>query len=149
VPGHLLRSKQDWKGDGPARKPPGFLFWAMENIELDFSKLDGLVPAVVQDSATREILMLGFMNDEAWRRTRETGYVTFWSRTRNKLWTKGETSGDRLVVDEIRVDCDSDSLVVFARQTGSATCHMGYRSCFFRRVEGDALREIEPKKLDQ
>ncbi len=131
----------------PAIEAPGFLFAVMEKIELDFSKLDGLVPAVVQDSVTRDVLMLGFMNEEAWRRTRQTGYVTFWSRTRNKLWTKGETSGDRLVVEEIRVDCDSDSLVVLARQTGSATCHMGYRSCFFRRVEGDALREIEPPAM--
>ncbi len=114
------------------------------NPQLDFSKLDGLVPAVVQDSATRDVLMLGFMNEESWRKTLETGFVTFWSRTRQKLWMKGETSGDKLVVDEIRVDCDSDSVVVLAHQTGAATCHMGYRSCFFRRVESGALREIEP-----
>jgi phosphoribosyl-AMP cyclohydrolase len=110
---------------------------------MDYSKLDGLVPAVVQDSRTREVLMVGFMNDEAFRLTRETGFVTFYSRTRRKLWTKGETSGDRLAVEEIRVDCDNDSVVVLARQTGAATCHLGYRSCFFRKVEGDSLREIE------
>ncbi len=113
-------------------------------MNLDFSKLDGLVPAVIQDSETRDVLMLGFMNEEAFGRTRETGYVTFFSRTRQKLWTKGETSGNRLVVQEIRVDCDDDSLVILARQTGAGTCHMGYRSCFFRRLEGDSLREIEP-----
>ncbi len=118
----------------------------METIKLDFSKLGGLVPAVVQDSATREVLMLGFMNEEAWRCTQQSGYVTFWSRTRNKLWMKGETSGDRLAVEEIRVDCDSDSLVVLARQTGAATCHLGYRSCFFRRVEEGELKEIEGLK---
>ena len=111
-------------------------------MELDYTKLGGLVPAVVQDSVTLEVLMLGFMNDEAFRRTVESGYVTFYSRTRSKLWTKGETSGDRLEVKEIRVDCDDDSVVVLARQTGRGTCHMGHRSCFFRRVEGGELREI-------
>ena len=111
-------------------------------MKLDYSKLDGLVPAVVQDTSTREVLMVGFMNDEAFRLTRETGFVTFYSRTRGKLWTKGETSGDRLAVDEIRVDCDDDSLVVLARQTGRATCHLGHRSCFFRRVSGSEVSEI-------
>jgi len=111
-------------------------------MNLDFSKLDGLIPAVVQDSATRDVLMVGFMNEEAFQRTRDSGFVTFYSRGRRKLWTKGETSGNRLVVDEIRVDCDDDSVVVLARQTGAATCHLGYRSCFFRRVVGDALSEI-------
>jgi phosphoribosyl-AMP cyclohydrolase len=118
----------------------------MDRIELDFSKLDGVVPAVVQDAETREVLMLGFMNAEAWERTRATGWATFWSRSRNRLWTKGETSGDRLAVVEIRVDCDADSVLVLARQAGAATCHLGYRSCFFRRLQGDRLREIEPAK---
>jgi phosphoribosyl-AMP cyclohydrolase len=113
-------------------------------MNLDFSKLEGLVPAVIQDSVTREVLMVGFMNAEAFQRTLETGHATFFSRTRRKLWTKGETSGDRLAVEEIRVDCDHDSLVILARQTGGATCHMGYRSCFFRRLEGDSWVEIEP-----
>lgn len=113
-------------------------------MNLDFSKLDGLVPAVIQDSATHEVLMVGFMNAEAFQRTLETGHATFFSRRRQKLWTKGETSGNRLLVEEIRVDCDNDSLVIVARQTGGATCHMGYRSCFFRRLEGDSWREIEP-----
>lgn len=117
----------------------------MEPVRLDYAKLDGLVPAIVQDSATRDVLMVGFMNEEAFHRTRETGFVTFYSRTRQKLWTKGETSGNKLVVEEIRVDCDDDSLVVLARQTGGATCHLGYRSCFFRRVDNGGLREIEVK----
>ena len=112
-------------------------------MNLDFSKLDGLVAAVVQDSASRDVLMVGFMNAEAFQRTRQTGFVTFYSRTRRCLWTKGETSGNRLAVDEIRVDCDQDTVVVLARQTGDATCHLGYRSCFFRRLEGEGLSEIE------
>ena len=116
-------------------------------MNLDFSKLDGLVPAVIQDSATHEVLMVGFMNAEAFQQTLETGHATFFSRTRRKLWTKGETSGNRLVVEEIRVDCDDDSLVILARQTGGATCHMGHRSCFFRRLEGGAWVEIEPGEL--
>ncbi len=86
--------------------------------------------------------MVGYMNEEAFRKTVETGFVTFYSRTRQKLWTKGETSGNKLAVEEIRVDCDDDSLVVLARQTGGATCHLGYRSCFFRRVDADGVREI-------
>jgi len=112
-------------------------------MRLDYSKLDGLIAAVVQDSVTRVVLMVGFMHEEAFRRTRETGFVTFFSRTRGRLWTKGETSGDRLEVQEIRVDCDDDSLVVMARQTGAGTCHLGYRSCFFRRLEGDEARQVE------
>ncbi len=125
----------------PGAKRRAFIF-AMEPVQLDYTKLDGLVPAIVQDSATRDVLMVGFMNEEAFRRTRETGFVTFYSRTRQKLWTKGETSGNKLAVEEIRVDCDDDSLVVLARQTGGATCHLGYRSCFFRRVEADGVTKI-------
>jgi phosphoribosyl-AMP cyclohydrolase len=104
-------------------------------MQLDYSKLDGLIPAVVQEAGTREVLMLGFMNEEAFRKTLETSFATFFSRTRNKLWMKGETSGNRLRVREILVDCDNDSLVLLAEQEGSATCHEGYRSCFFRRLE--------------
>ena len=104
-------------------------------MQLDFTKLDGLLPAVVQDAQTREVLMLGFMNETAFEKTLETGFVNFFSRTRNKLWMKGETSGNRLAVREILVDCDNDSLVVLAEQSGDATCHEGYRSCFFRRLE--------------
>jgi phosphoribosyl-AMP cyclohydrolase len=114
-------------------------------MELDFSKLDGLVPAVVQDSRTREVLMLGFMNENAFQKTLETGFVTFFSRTRSKLWMKGETSGNRLTVREILVDCDNDSLVVLAEQAGNATCHEGYRSCFFRRLENGEPVVIQEK----
>ncbi len=98
---------------------------------MDFSKLDGLVPAVVQDASTSEVLMVGFMNDRAWEITRETGYVTFFSRTRNTLWTKGETSGNRLAVVQVFVDCDDDTLLIKANREGDGNvCHTGARTCF-------------------
>lgn len=109
----------------------------------DLLKYDaaGLIPAVVQDAENGEALMVGYMNREAVARTLETGRVTFWSRSRNEFWIKGETSGNTQELVEMRVDCDLDCLLVIARQTGPA-CHKGYRSCFFRRVEGEALEVI-------
>jgi phosphoribosyl-AMP cyclohydrolase len=104
-------------------------------MELDFSKLDGLIPAVIQDHATGRVLMVGFMNEEAWRKTVETGYATFYSRSRNKLWMKGETSGNRLVVKEITTDCDQDTVVVKVEVLGPGVCHEGYQSCFFRTLQ--------------
>ena len=104
---------------------------------MDFSKLDGLIPAVIQDDRSGEVLMVGFMNDEALRRTRETGFATFFSRTRGKLWTKGETSGNRLAVREILIDCDEDTVLVKAERQGDGNvCHTGERTCFFQRAEG-------------
>ena len=104
---------------------------------MDFSKLDGLIPAVVQDQTTREVLMVGFMNQEAWDVTRQTGYVTFFSRTRNTLWTKGETSGNKLAVRDILIDCDDDTVLVMADRLGDGNvCHTGERTCFFQRAEG-------------
>lgn len=98
---------------------------------MDFSKLDGLIPAVVQDSTSGEVLMVGFMNDEAWQRTRDTGYVTFYSRSRQTLWTKGETSGNRLAVRQILTDCDDDTVLVkVVREGDGFVCHTGTRSCF-------------------
>lgn len=106
---------------------------------MDFSKLDGLVPAVVQDERSGEVLMVGFMNQEAWDLTRETGYVTFFSRTRNKLWTKGESSGNRLAVRDLLIDCDEDTVLVRVECLGSGNvCHTGERTCFFRRADGFA-----------
>jgi phosphoribosyl-AMP cyclohydrolase len=103
---------------------------------MDFSKLGGLVPAVIQDRHSNEVLMVGFMNQEALDRTRETGYVTFFSRTRNALWTKGETSGNRLQVSEILVDCDDDTLLMRVARLGDGNvCHTGQRSCFYRRLK--------------
>jgi phosphoribosyl-AMP cyclohydrolase len=104
---------------------------------MDFSKLDGLIPAVVQDDKSGEVLMVGFMNPDAWEVTLRTGYVTFFSRTRNKLWTKGETSGNRLAVRDIFVDCDNDTVLVKATCLGDGVvCHTGERTCFFTRAEG-------------
>jgi phosphoribosyl-AMP cyclohydrolase len=102
---------------------------------VDFSKLNGLVPAVVQDDETNEVLMVGFMNDEALARTRETGLTTFFSRSRNTLWTKGETSGNRLEVVRLLVDCDDDTVLVRVRRLGDGNvCHTGERTCFFREL---------------
>jgi phosphoribosyl-AMP cyclohydrolase len=102
---------------------------------MDFTKLGGLLPAVVQDEATNEVLMVGFMNEDAWRRTRESGYVTFFSRTRQKLWMKGETSGNRLQVVEMLTDCDDDTLLVRVKRLGDGNvCHTGQRTCFFATV---------------
>ena len=106
-------------------------------MTLDFSKLDGLVPAVVQDDTSGEVLMVGFMNQEAWDITRRLGYVTFYSRTRNTLWTKGETSGNRLKVERLFVDCDEDTVLVKAVREGDGNvCHTGERTCFYTRAEG-------------
>jgi phosphoribosyl-AMP cyclohydrolase len=98
---------------------------------MDYSKLGGLVPAVIQDYLTREVLMVGFMNADAYARTQDTGYVTFYSRTRAQLWTKGETSGNRLAVVSIATDCDEDTVLIQARREGDGNvCHTGERTCF-------------------
>jgi len=103
---------------------------------MGFSKFQGLVPAVVQDADSSEVLMVGFMNEDALARTRESGYVTFFSRTRNTLWTKGETSGNRLQVVDLLVDCDEDTLLVKAKRLGDGNvCHTGQRTCFNTRLE--------------
>jgi phosphoribosyl-AMP cyclohydrolase len=108
---------------------------------MDFSKLSGLIPAVIQDSASREVLMVGFMNQEALDRTIESGYATFFSRSRNTLWTKGETSGNKLKVERILVDCDDDTLLVMVSRLGSGNvCHTGERSCFYTEYPKDAGR---------
>ena len=98
---------------------------------MDYSKLDGLIPAVVQDETSGEVLMVGFMNDEAFERTRATGFATFFSRTRNTLWTKGETSGNRLQVTGLLVDCDDDTVLLKVKRLGDGNvCHTGTRTCF-------------------
>ena len=101
---------------------------------MDFSKLNGLIPAVIQDADTRDVLMVGFMNEAAFERTRATGYVTFYSRTRQSLWTKGETSGNRLAVLRMYADCDQDTLLIEVRREGAGfVCHTGTVSCFADR----------------
>jgi phosphoribosyl-AMP cyclohydrolase len=105
---------------------------------MDFSKYGGLVPAVIQDEQSGEILMVGFMNQDALARTQETGYATFFSRTRQQLWTKGETSGNRLAVTRIFVDCDDDTLLLKVKRLGEGNvCHTGARSCFYRELSSD------------
>ena len=107
---------------------------------MDFSKLNGLIPAVIQDGGTREVLMVGFMNQAALDKTVETGFATFFSRTRNTLWTKGETSGNRLQVDRILVDCDDDTLLLLVTRLGDGNvCHTGERTCFFRDLEEETI----------
>ena len=102
---------------------------------MDYSKLDGLIPAVIQDAQSAEVLMVGFMNDVALAETRRTGYATFFSRTRNALWMKGETSGNKLEVVEILVDCDDDTVLLKVKRLGDGNvCHTGQRTCFFRTL---------------
>jgi phosphoribosyl-AMP cyclohydrolase len=117
-------------------------------MTLDFSKLDGLIPAVVVDHRSLRVLMVGFMNEEAWRKTVETGAVTFYSRSRNKLWTKGETSGHRLLVKEIRTDCDLDSVLILVEALGPGVCHEGYESCFFRRWDNGEWQTVDTPTYD-
>jgi phosphoribosyl-AMP cyclohydrolase len=117
------------------------------NPEIDFDKMRGLVPAIVQDAETAEVLMLGFMNREAFERTLSSGYVTFYSRTRNELWTKGETSGNRLKLISASTDCDHDTLLFRVQVEGAGVvCHEGTRSCFTKEIstgaQPDAAQEI-------
>ncbi len=107
-----------------------------EAVQLNFSKFHGLVPAVIQHHQTREVLMVGFMNEEAWAATRQKGLVTFWSRERKTLWTKGETSGNVLRVKRIWTDCDDDTLLIEVDPAGPV-CHTGNQSCFFREIGDD------------
>jgi len=117
-------------------------------MDLDFDKLGGLIPAVIQDHATGRVLMVGFMNREAFARTLETGCATFYSRSRNKLWMKGETSGHRLVVKEISTDCDQDALLVRVEALGPGVCHNGYQSCFYRTYRQGEWTVSEPRAYD-
>jgi phosphoribosyl-AMP cyclohydrolase len=114
----------------------------MSGVDLDFDKLGGLVPVVVQDYSSGEVLMLAFMNRQAWEETLKTRRATYWSRSRNELWVKGETSGNYQEVKEVLVDCDEDTILLKVVQKGGAACHMGYRSCFYRRLEGDDLKIV-------
>ena len=117
-------------------------------MRLDFSKLDGLLPAVVQDHADQRVLMVGFMNEEAFAKTVETGRITFFSRSRNELWTKGGSSGHYLLVKDIQVDCDRDTLLVKAEPLGPGVCHNGFRSCFYRRLDNGEWRQFENPSYD-
>jgi phosphoribosyl-AMP cyclohydrolase len=111
-------------------------------VEIDFDKSGGLVPAIIQDEKSGEVLMLGFMNQASYYETQRTGEVVFFSRSRNKLWKKGESSGHVLQVREIRVDCDADTLLVRVNPVGPGVCHEGYRSCFFRSLDDNGAPRV-------
>ena len=117
-------------------------------IQLDFEKMGGLLPAIVQDHQTGDVLMLGFMNEEAWEATLSTGQATFYSRSRQEIWVKGETSGNLQIVKEIRIDCDNDSILLMIDQIGGASCHTGYRSCFYKQVKDGSTQNIGKPVFD-
>ncbi len=117
-------------------------------MDLDFEKLGGLVPVVVQDHSSGRVLMVGFMNQEAFRQTLAGGFAVFYSRSRGKLWLKGETSGHRLLVKEIFTDCDADALLLRVEALGPGVCHEGYQSCFYRRWEQGRWVEAESRNYD-
>lgn len=118
-------------------------------VTLDFAKSqDGLIPAIAQDWQSGEVLMLAYMNEEAWKRTLETGKATYWSRSRQSFWVKGESSGNVQWVKEILVDCDEDTVVLKVDQVGGAACHEGYRTCFFRKVVGGELAVVGERVFD-
>ena len=116
-------------------------------ISLNFTKSEqGLLPAIAQDNETGTVLMLAYINQEAWEKTLATGKAHYWSRSRNKIWLKGETSGHVQMIKDILVDCDEDTVVFKVEQLGEAACHKGYSSCFYRRVDGDKL-SVEGEKV--
>lgn len=114
-------------------------------VTIDFEKGDGLVPVIVQDYETKDVLMLAYMNGDAWMKTQETGKATYWSRSRNELWVKGETSGHVQIVREILIDCDADTLILKVEQIGGAACHTGFRSCFYRRIKNNTTEIVETR----
>ncbi|MFZ5564109.1 MAG: phosphoribosyl-AMP cyclohydrolase [Thermodesulfobacteriota bacterium] len=116
-------------------------------ISPDFEKAGGLVPVITQDAATGEVLMLAYANRAAWEATLESGKATYYSRSRKKLWVKGESSGNVQMIREIRIDCDNDTLLFKVEQIGGAACHKGYRSCFFTKVEADGTTRITQERV--
>lgn len=118
-------------------------------ISLDFTKSNnGLLPAIAQDCKTGEVLMLAYINEEAFHKTQETGKAHYWSRSRNSLWLKGESSGHVQMIEEILVDCDADTVVYKVEQVGGAACHKGYVSCFYRAVENGEFKIVGEKVFD-
>ena len=117
-------------------------------MDLDFQKTGGMIPAVIQEQASGRVLMVGFMSEESFRRTVESGSVVFYSRSRNKLWMKGESSGHRLVVRSIQTDCDKDCVLVQVEALGPGVCHEGYQSCFFRTLDDGAWKVSEERTYD-
>ncbi len=117
-------------------------------MEPDFAKGGGLVPVIVQDRDTKDVLMLAYMNKQAWDKTLETGMATYWSRSRNALWVKGETSGHLQRVCEVRLDCDDDTVLLQVEQVGGAACHTGHRTCFYRLIRDGRAEEMDPPLFD-
>ncbi len=115
--------------------------------KLDFAKGDGLIPAIAQDWQTGEVLMLAYINELAWSETLKTGNATYWSRSRQKLWKKGESSGNVQKVKEILIDCDDDTVIFKVDQIGGAACHEGYKTCFFRRLTSSGELEIVGERV--
>jgi phosphoribosyl-AMP cyclohydrolase len=117
-------------------------------IKLNFAKGDGLIPVIAQDYETKEVLMLAYMNQQAWEATLQTGKATYWSRSRNSLWLKGETSGHVQLVKDIFIDCDDDTILLQVTQLGEAACHTGYRSCFYRKFKDGSCVVVGQKIFD-
>ena len=117
-------------------------------MELDFEKMGGMIPAIIQDSATGKVLMLAYMDNNAWNKTLETGKTWFFSRSRKKYWMKGEESGNVQNVKEVFFDCDKDTILIKVEQVGKAACHVGYESCFFRKVDGKETIIVDEKIFD-
>jgi len=116
--------------------------------KIDFAKGNGLVPVIVQDYRSREVLMMAYMNEGAWKKTRRTGKAHYYSRSRGKIWLKGEESGHFQEIKDILIDCDNDTLLLRVKQTGGGACHMGYRSCFFRRKEKSGWKIAAKRVFD-
>ena len=117
-------------------------------MDLDFSKKDGLVTAVIQDYKTGRVLMVGYMNEESFRITVSSGFACFYSRSRKKLWLKGETSGHKIAVKSISTDCDKDAVLIQGEELGPGVCHDGYRSCFYRTLENEQWVITEEQTYD-
>lgn len=117
-------------------------------VELDFQKCGGLIPAIAQDWQSGEVLMMAYISPESWEETLNCGYATYFSRSRNKLWKKGESSGHLQKIHSILVDCDLDTVIFKIEQLGPGACHTGHRSCFYRKIEGDQLHEVEEIVFD-
>ncbi len=117
-------------------------------VRLDFDKMGGLIPVIAQDYLSGRVLMLAFMNEEAWQTTLSTGFVTYYSRSRNELWTKGKTSGNMQKVKEIYTDCDDDAILIKIEQIGGAACHTGFESCFHKKIEDGEIRIVGTPVFD-
>ena len=117
-------------------------------VELDFQKSGGLIPAVAQDYQSGEVLMLAYISPESWEETLRSGYATYFSRSRNQLWKKGESSGHLQKIHAVLVDCDQDTVIFKVEQLGPGACHTGHRSCFYRMVDGEVLREVGETVFD-